>query len=306
MTDHIEDHSRYVIKGEYAGSALPGKIQQLDRAIFIEAGAHVKGAVMGGDIVFMATPFHVDQSVLSRRDIKIRSLDQRGVLGSGVLARGSIVVEKESDFEQGVLAVYGDVHAASLNLTNTVVFGNVFAKMVRLRNCFIMGTVHAERRLLIENTTVGTYNAGNVEFGSNVKMVFPYAISSSRPKFGADVRCMTLVNLQQCMFSENQKLDTANLFSLSEDDLLKAPVEMTITDSGEERTKNITMYTIGPGERILDTERCKESVASNRKVLQYLALRGSIDPREHPEHEEFLRNLPGVERRMLHVARTAV
>jgi len=303
MSDHIEDYSRYVITGEFAGNALPGKIQQLDRTTYVEANAHIKGSILGGDIIFMGSPFHVEQSILSRRDIKVQSLEGRGVLGSGVLAKGSIIVEKEADFEQGLLAIYGDVHAESVNLTNTVVLGNIFTKKARLRNSFIMGFVHAERRLAINDTVIGTYNAGSIEFGQNVKLIYPYALSCDKPKFDhADIKCMTFMNLQDYIFSEKEDIKMDDVFSLSEDDLLKAPAKKTLIESGKEKTKDISVYTIGPGERILDAKRCNDSIRSNSKLLQYLVLRNSIDIREHPEHESFMKNLPKVEKRMLQLA----
>lgn len=303
MADHIEDYSRYVITGDFAGNALPGKIQQLDRTTYIEANAHVKGSILGGDIIFMGSPFHVEQSILSRRDIRIQSLEGRGVLGSGVLAKGSIVVEKEADFEQGVLAIYGDVHAESVNLTNTIVLGNIFTKKAMLRNSFVMGFVHAERRLAINDTVIGTYNAGSIEFGQNVKLLYPYALSCEKPKFHhSDIKCMTFMNLQNYIFNDKEEIKKEDVFSLSEDDLLKAPVKKTLIESGKEETIDISMYTIGPGERILDAKRCNDSIKSNSKLLQYFVLRNSIDMREFPEHQSFMKNLPKVEKRMLQLA----
>jgi hypothetical protein len=280
MSDFTNDHSRCVIKGVFEGDVFPGKIQQLNRKTYVEAGALVKGAILGGDIVFRGSPFQVEGAICSRGEVTVENLAKRSVIQSTVVANRSFAVHGDRAEDKGWLAVLGDVHSERANLDRCVVYGNVFADNVILSNCCVLGLVHARKRLEINKSMIGTYRASTVHIGHDVKTLTPYVASAQEPSFEAPITCLAFLNLRRLFWNEQPgELGPGAVFELNASDLQRVNYEEVISEGNKQQDREVRDFVLGPGARVLDSESAEGILTENSAFISMLVLRDLLDPR---------------------------
>jgi hypothetical protein len=266
--DSVQDANRYLVDGHHQGGILPSRGADVDRNVFLMAGADVAGGVLGGDVAITG-PAAVRAGVYARGELNLDAGDGWIELSSCVAARRSVACASAGD---GMVVIAGDVSAPVVNLRNTIVFGNVFGDRIILRDTVVLGTVHARSSVSMQNALVATFTAERIDRAANVKLILPIAYSADEPPAGAELWCLLFDDLSHLALEPRpvvgHRITSADVHT------------MWYNDPDGAGRRALCVITLAP--RIVNLAPVQNAVRNNSLFIRALVTRQLIHPSKSP------------------------
>jgi cytoskeletal protein CcmA (bactofilin family) len=236
-----ETRTRVVVEGQWDGSVIPGRVEEMLRQVIVKPGAVVTGCVFGSQIR-VEGPSEIRQAVYSSGDLElVPSGDIR--FRSAVGAREVVAVMSDGP---GRVVVQGDLTGKRVSLHNALVRGSVYGDEVRLQRSLVLGAVHASRLAEIEQSTLLTAEAPELRFREGCALILPYARAGKVLDVQAPV---TLVALpaEGNLLTEGDVVHRGGLFHLTAGRRL---THLSLVAGALENVSNfLVRYTLGEGLR---------------------------------------------------------
>lgn len=265
------DEARLVLRGDHRGPAVPTKHAELAREVFIEPGARVDGAVLGGRVHVAGPNTVVTGPVYARRSMSIKPAGGRLLLSGGVISRDAILVENGPG-EKGWTTIVGDVHSDRVRLERTIVFGAVFGRTVNLQNCAVLGGVYGRDTLTASSTLLSTFHARTCELNEHCYLLFLGGTAIREMIVRRPVTCLQFMGWDW-LFAQ-APTPQGGAVQLTQDDV----EGMEALEDG----KPTTISVLGAARRILATEAWESVLGDNRLRLTRLLARRHL-PKEERE-----------------------
>jgi hypothetical protein len=263
------DEAKLVLTGRRRGPEVPTKHAELDRQVFVEAGATVEGAILGGRVVVTGPNTTVAGPVYARRSMSLSPAGGRIELGGGAIARDGILAEA-GEGEAGWTTIVGDVHSDQVRLVRTFVFGAVFGRIVSLENCAVLGGAYASESLSLSSSLVSTFQCQRCEIGAGCYLLFLGATASDELVVRRPVTCLEFLGWDWLF--DGAGAPTGGGVLLTQDD---AEVLDALEDGQPTR-----IFVLGAARRIMATAHLAPLLQDNRSRLLRLLGRRHIDSSE--------------------------
>jgi hypothetical protein len=290
MSDSIQDSTRYVVSKLHQGSIIPGTRREIDRDVFLQPGADVRGGVWGASLSVEGPNVRVADAVYCRGAVSISSAETnapnaeeadsaetdrfgegRGpvTFGSCVTTPDSLVV-RDTFFKTRFLA---DVYLNRLNLSRAIIFGNVYARRAVIRDSIVLGCIFCENQLTLENSFINTFQAGRAHVGAHVSMFAPLAVARDELQMEGSVRAVAFADV----FEAEDAFEIDEHVELDEEDVF----EVDLALGGDSTTDGAgRKHVLSLSERILDSDLVYDRLRENKRLLRQLALQRHLDDAE--------------------------
>lgn len=280
--ESIQNAARYVVSDTHHGSILPAAMQEMGRSVFLLNGAKVLGSVWANELSVTGPDVSVEESVFAKGAVTLKKPEKNDpaasvTFGSTFTTQDSLMMESGA----GRTRFLSDIYAGKIKLRNSFILGNVYASNAVLENCIVIGGLYVNNRLTLHNSVISTFKAGSVEFGSNVYMLIPAAISDEPITIEHPVKAITFYQL----LGENSNAVEQGIITLTQDDVfeLEAASEEEKELIAQTYGASAGRYCISAAERILGAQRIAGHFKKNIDFFQHLALMGHIDPEKRLE-----------------------
>jgi len=189
---------------------LPKSSGELERDVNIQGNVKVEGAVYARNLIIDTGPVEFINAVYAHNELHIKNdasdtlVFRKAVASSGTIA--ALLLKGKCIFG-------ADINAANVKLKNCFVAGSIFANEIQLENTVVLGGCFASKRLVIQNSVTGTFNAPEVSAGGINYLLYPTAFSvepmSCLP--GTEFYNITLADLGALFKNEPEKANTGKI-----------------------------------------------------------------------------------------------
>jgi hypothetical protein len=189
---------------------LPKTSGELERDVNVQGNVKVEGAVYARNLIVDSGPADFAGAVYAHNELHVKNDSSDTVyFQKAVASSGSIV----SLLIKGQCIFGSDVNAGSVKLKNCFVAGSIFANDIQLENSVVLGGCFAAKKLVIQNTVVGTFNAPEVNSGGINYLLYPTAFSVEPMAVlpGAEFYNITLADLGSLYKNEQEKPNTGKI-----------------------------------------------------------------------------------------------
>lgn len=267
----VRDEAKLVLRGRSRGPEVPTKHAELDREVYVEPGATVDGAILGGRVVVSGPDTTISGPVYARRSIRLTPKGGRIELGGGAIARDGALVEAAGN-ESGWTTIVGDVHSDQVRLSRTFVLGAVFGRVVSLEQCAVLGGVHANETLTLSSSLVSTFQCSRCDIGPGCYLLFLGATASEELVVRRPVTCLQFVGWDWLL--EGAETAKGGRVQLTQEDV-------ELMDALED-DKPIRVSVLGAARRILATSHLAPVLRDNRARLLKLLGRRHLEAAPGP------------------------
>jgi hypothetical protein len=265
-SDSIQDSTRYLVNELHYGNIMPGNRIEMQRDIFLQSGAMIKGGVYANEMIINGSGISVDGAVYCKNNIKFdytKVIDGEDVtFGSTVVCPGTILIPG-TKIKTRFLS---DLYSGMINLKNCIVYGNVYATSATIEDCIILGGVYCRKQLKMKNSIFFTFRALECELDDHVSILSPFGFAE-KIKLNSHVNVLIFNNL----FDGKEDLSNSGSLKLDETDIYEIELEKKV-ESAE--AKKIQVLSVA--ERLLDTTEIICHFKQNRNFIEFLSLNSHL------------------------------
>jgi len=189
---------------------LPKNTGDLERDVNIQGNVKVEGAVYARNLIIDTGPVEFKSAVYAHNELHIKN-DAADVItfDKAIASSGSIVAL----LIKGQAVFGADINAANVKLKNCFVAGSIFANEIQLDSCVVLGGCFASKKLTIQNTVTGTFNAPEVSAGGTNFLLYPTAFSVEPMTHlpGTEFYNISLADLGSLFKNEAEKPNTGKI-----------------------------------------------------------------------------------------------
>lgn len=266
--DRVEDSTRVVVDERHRGGVLPGSREEMWRDVYLVSGAAIGGPVWADRLQVEGPGVRVDESVYARSGIRVdRDADADTgpemdvTFASSVTTPESLTV-RDTDFRTRIRS---NVYAGTVHLEGCVVYGNIYADRAILRNSLVLGGVYSDGELRAGESVLATFDVREARIEEGVSLLFPVAVTTESPELAGPVRVLCFCDLAQLMDGVEELGGSA--VKLDRDDLHR--IELPDRSDADSRE---TVHALSLNRRLLDLHGLEDTLRTNRRVLEELAL----------------------------------
>lgn len=262
--DKISDDVRYVVNNRHTGSIFPTKLIELNRAVFLQDGAVVDGAIYGHSLYVTGGTVTVSRSIFANHSLKI-SMEADGKIDfkSSLNSSKSLFVERHQ--ADNYVRVRGDIYVENANLNGVIVYGNVHGHNINITDSAVLGGVFSDGKVITRESVVGLVMSKQIHLNDGTKLWLPYCIGEERLELSGRVRGFTLGLPESFSQLLDHKLTDVleNETPLSQEDVYTIPA-VVHKEKQNEDTPMVKILTLQP--RLNDLYSVKASMKANLRV----------------------------------------
>ncbi|MCL1836713.1 MAG: hypothetical protein FWG46_04115 [Treponema sp.] len=189
---------------------LPKTSGELDRDINIQSNVKIEGAVYARNLIIDSGPAEFLGAVYAHSELHVKNDAAESIIFRKAVASLDSVIAL---LLKGKCYFGADINAASVKLKNCFVAGSIFAQDVQLENSIVLGGCFASKKLVIQNSITGTFNAPEVSAGGTNYLLYPTAFSVEPMGClpGTEFFNITLADLGSLFKDETEKPNTGKI-----------------------------------------------------------------------------------------------
>jgi len=189
---------------------LPKTTGELDRDVSVQGNVVIEGAVYARNLIIDNGPAEFQSAVYAHSELHVKNdaadtiIFNKAVASSGTVA--ALLVTGNCIFG-------ADINAANVKLKNCFVAGSIFANEIQLESSVVLGGCFASKKLSIQNSVTGTFNAPEVSAGGINYLLYPTAFSVEPMTFlpGTEFFNISLADLGSLFKNESEKPNTGKI-----------------------------------------------------------------------------------------------
>jgi hypothetical protein len=173
---------------------LPKTAAELDRDISIQENVVVAGAIYARNLVIDSGPAEFEGAVYAHNELHIKNDSRETVFFKKAVATNDSVAAL---LVSGRCLFGADINGKNIKLKNCFVAGSIFAQEIQLENSIVLGGCFASKKLTLQNTVTGTFNAPEVMAGGTNYLLYPtaFSVEPMAPLPGTEFYNITLADL---------------------------------------------------------------------------------------------------------------
>ena len=189
---------------------LPKTTGELDRDVNIQGNVKIEGAVYARNLIIDSGPAEFQSAVYAHNELHIKNKAADTVIFNKAVATSGTVAAL---LVTGNCIFGADINSVNVKLKNCFVAGSIFANDVQLESCVVLGGCFASKKLTLQNSITGTFNAPEVSAGGINYLLYPTAFSVEPMTFlpGTEFYNISLADLGSLFKNENEKPNTGKI-----------------------------------------------------------------------------------------------
>jgi len=211
MTEIRVGETNLGLKDNMVKSAiLPKTTGELDRDVNIQGNVKIEGAVYARNLIIDSGPAEFQSAVYAHNELHIKNKAADTVIFNKAVATSGTVAAL---LVTGNCIFGADINSVNVKLKNCFVAGSIFANDVQLESCVVLGGCFASKKLTLQNSITGTFNAPEVSAGGINYLLYPTAFSVEPMTFlpGTEFYNISLADLGSLFKNENEKPNTGKI-----------------------------------------------------------------------------------------------